>query len=97
MYPRARQTVTKKHQELNFRGSCDPGVRDKVLASYKPNLVSEQTWMSKTSNGIKKKKNPDSDESLIKNHKKKYYEMYHRINLVLANRLQLLPPRSNIL
>lgn len=71
MYPRARQTVTKKHQELNFRGSCDPGVRDKVLASCKPNLVSEQTWTSKTSNGIKKKKNPDSDESLIKNHKKK--------------------------
>jgi len=52
--------------------------------------------MSKASSGNKKKKNPDSNESLTKNHQKNY-EMYCRINLVLANRLQLLLPRSNIL
>lgn len=71
MYLWVRQTVMKKHQELNFLGSCASGVLEKFLASCKPNVASEETWMSKAFSGIKEKKNPDSNENLIENHKKK--------------------------
>lgn len=68
-----KQAFTKKqHQELNFIGSCDPRGLDKSLASWKLNLFSEETWMSKASNGINKKKNPGSTENLIKTHNKNY-------------------------
>lgn len=68
-----KQAFTKKqHQKLNFTVSRDPQGLDKSLASWKLNLLSEETWMSKASNGINKKKNPVSTENLIKTHDKNY-------------------------
>lgn len=62
-----RHRVLKNFQELNFLSSCDHGELDKFLASSRPNLISEETWMLQTSIGIKKN---NSNKSFIKNHKK---------------------------